>query len=425
MRELIENSNPVLTEIHFSENGAIIATERKPLEESSSEIMHIFFSAGEPSGDNHAAHLINELTRRRPGLRVSGFGGSAMEAAGCHLLFPLTSMAVMGVLAVLPLIWKFYKLVKQAEQYFQRHKPDVVVLIDFPGFNWWIARKAKAAGIPVIYYMPPQLWAWGAWRIGRVRRYVDLVLSGLTFETDWYAERGIPVMYVGHPFFDEVAGHRLDESFCREWTSEETRTVAILPGSRKQEVCRCWPLLLNIVRQLSSRFPNVNFLVANYKETQRQFCLREYEKLQQPLPLTFFVGKTPEIIEIADCAVMVSGSVSLELLARRTPFIALYRTSWLTFLMGKLVITCKFFSLPNLIAGRKIMPEYFSVGNPDPIVDSIVFDMSRWLGDPTTLAEVTAELDQLRSQIQCTGATRRTADVILSWLEKPSGSVAA
>ena len=107
--------------------------------------MHVFFSVGEPSGDHHAAHLIHELTRRRPGLRVSGFGGSAMEQAGCHLLFPLTSMAVMGILAVLPLIWKFYKLVKQAERYFQRHKPDVVVLVDFPGFNWWIARKAKAA----------------------------------------------------------------------------------------------------------------------------------------------------------------------------------------------------------------------------------------------------------------------------------------
>ena len=384
--------------------------------------MHIFFSVGEPSGDHHAAHLIDELTRRRPRLRISGFGGSAMEEAGCHILFPLTSMAVMGVLAVLPLIWKFYKLVKQAERYFKLHKPDVVVLVDFPGFNWWIARKAKAAGIPVIYYMPPQLWAWGSWRIRRVRKNVDLVLSGLTFETDWYAERGIPVMYVGHPFFDEVADHRLDNSFCREWASDETRTVAILPGSRRQEVLRCWPLLLNIVQRLNSRFPNVNFIVANYKESQRQFCVREYEKLQQTLPLSFFVGKTSEIIEISDCSVMVSGSVSLEMLARRTPFIALYRSSWMTYFMGKMVIVCKYFSLPNLIAGRKIMPEYFSVGNPEPVVEQIVTDMSQWLGNPESLAKATAELDELRERIQITGATRRTADVILGWLEKPEQS---
>ena len=384
--------------------------------------MHIFFSVGEPSGDHHAAHLIDELTRRRPRLRISGFGGSAMEEAGCHILFPLTSMAVMGVLAVLPLIWKFYKLVKQAERYFKLHQPDVVVLVDFPGFNWWIARKAKAAGIPVIYYMPPQLWAWGSWRIRRVRKNVDLVLSGLTFETDWYAERGIPVMYVGHPFFDEVADHRLDNSFCREWASDETRTVAILPGSRRQEVLRCWPLLLNIVQRLNSRFPNVNFIVANYKESQRQFCVREYEKLQQTLPLSFFVGKTSEIIEISDCSVMVSGSVSLEMLARRTPFIALYRSSWMTYFMGKMVIVCKYFSLPNLIAGRKIMPEYFSVGNPEPVVEQIVTDMSQWLGKPESLAQATAALDELRDRIQITGATRRTADVILGWLEKPEQS---
>lgn len=283
--------------------------------------MHLFFSVGEPSGDQHAAHLIREITQRRPNVRISGFGGSEMEHAGCHLLFPLTSMAVMGVFAVLPLIWKFYKLVKEAEAYFDRHKPDVVVLVDFPGFNWWIARKAKARGIPVIYYMPPQLWAWGSWRIKRVRKYIDLVLSGLTFETEWYAERGIPVMYVGHPFFDEVAEYKLDEAFCREWTSTDARTVAILPGSRKHEVQRCWPLLLSTMQRLHARFPDVNFLVANYKEIQRKYCISEYEKLQQPLPVSFFVGKTPEIIEIADSAVMVSGSVSLEMLARRTPHV--------------------------------------------------------------------------------------------------------
>jgi len=384
--------------------------------------MHIFFSVGEPSGDNHAAHLIQELRRRRPEIRVSGFGGAAMEQTGCSVLFPLTSMAVMGVVAVLPLIWKFYKLVKQAEAYFRDHKPDLVVLVDFPGFNWWIASKAKAAGIPVIYYMPPQLWAWGSWRIRRVRKSVDLILSGLTFETDWYAERGIPVMYVGHPFFDEVAEHPLDESFCREWTSDETRTVAILPGSRKHEVHRCWPLLLSVVQQLSSRFPQVNFLVANYKEHQKQFCVEEYEKLQQTLPLSFFVSKTPEIIEIADCAIMVSGSVSLEMLARRTPFVAMYRSSWITFIMGRIVIVCKYFSLPNLIAGRLMMPEYFSVGNPQPVIDSIVSDVSGWLENPASLAKATAELDQLRNRIHSTGATCRAADVIISWLEKPSES---
>lgn len=380
--------------------------------------MHVFFSVGEPSGDQHAAHLITELRRRMPSLRVSGFGGPLMEESGCQLLFPLTTMAVMGIFQVLPLISKFFGLVKKAEEYFELHKPDLVVLVDFPGFNWWIAAKAKKAGIPVIYYMPPQLWAWAPWRIKKVRKYVDLILSGLTFETDWYAERGIPVMYVGHPFFDEVAEHPLDESFCREWKSEEAQTVALLPGSRRQEVTRAWPLILEAARKLHAKHPNVNFMVANYKESQRQFCVEEYEKLEETLPISFFVGKTPEIIELADCAIMVSGSVSLEMLARRTPAVVIYRTTWPTYLIAKCLVTVTLMSLPNLIARRKVMPEYLSVGSPTPVIDSIVTDVDGWLSDSQKLAGARQELEQIREQIYVTGATARTAEVIADRLRQ-------
>ncbi len=379
--------------------------------------MHVFFSVGEPSGDQHAAHLIAELKRRRPDLRASGFGGPLMDRAGCGLLFPLTTMAVMGPFQTLPLIWKFFKLVKLAEAYFERHRPDLVVLVDFPGFNWWIASKAKAAGIPVVYYLPPQMWAWAPWRIGRVRKYIDLVLSGLTFETDWYAKRGIPVLYVGHPFFDEVAEHPLDESFRREWKSDSAPTVALLPGSRRQEVTRSWPLLLEAARRLHARHPRVNFLVANYKESQRQFCVEQYEQLQQELPISFFVGKTPEIIDLASCAIMVSGSVSLEMLARRTPAVVLYRTTWPTYFLGKLLVTIKHMSLPNLIAGRKVMPEYLSVGSPAPVTEAIVDDIDRWLSDPRKLEAARDELDQLRQRIYATGATRRVAEILVQRLE--------
>lgn len=380
--------------------------------------MHVFFSVGEPSGDQHAAHLIGELKSRIPNLRVSGFGGPLMEREGCQILFPLTTMAVMGVFQVIPKIAQFYRLYKQAEEYLQRHKPDLVVLVDFPGFNWWIASAARKAGIKVVYYLPPQLWAWAPWRIRKVRRYVDLVLSGLTFETDWYAERNIPVLYVGHPFFDEVADHRMDDSFCREWTSDSTRTVALLPGSRGQEVTRSWPMLLDAARRLHARHPDVHFLVANYKDSQRQYCIRQYENLQETLPISFFVGKTPEIIEIAECAVMVSGSVSLEMLARRTPAVAFYRTTWPTFFLGKMLITCKYMCLPNLIAGRKVMPEYLSVGSPAPLTDFLVDNVDRWLSDRKSLEQAREELNQIRDRIYTTGATRRTAEVIVERLQR-------
>ncbi len=378
--------------------------------------MHVFFSVGEPSGDQHAALLMEELRRRRPEIRITGFGGPRMEQAGCQILFPLTNMAVMGILAVIPKIWEFYKVVLMARDYFARHKPDLVVLIDFPGFNWWIARAAKKQGIPVIYYLPPQLWAWAPWRIRKVHKYVDLVLSGLPFEAEWYALKKVPVLYVGHPFFDEVTQHPLDESFIREWRSERGPTVALLPGSRGHEVTGNWPLMLEVARRITERHPHVQFLVANYKESQRQFCQDVYRKSGLRLPLSFFVGKTPEIIQLSDCALMVSGSVSLEMLARGTPASVLYRTSWFTYCVGKALVTIKYLSLPNLIANRAVMPEHLSVGRREPAIAGATADLDRWLSQPETLAEMRMELAAIRREVGAVGATGRAAEVILSRL---------
>ena len=238
--------------------------------------MHIFFSVGEPSGDLHAAHLIGELKRRCPDLTCSGFGGTSMQQAGCQLLYPLTDLAVMGFLRVLPLLWQFYRLVRQAEQYFADSPPDAVVLVDFPGFNWWIARKAKAAGIPVFYYLPPQLWAWAPWRIRRMRKFVDYVLSGLAFEQQWYAERGVEVQFVGHPFFDEVAVRPLDTGLLEQLAHGGQRVLGVLPGSRKHEVARNWPVMLDVIRRLTVLYPEVRFLVACYKEQFAQHCRQQF-----------------------------------------------------------------------------------------------------------------------------------------------------
>lgn len=374
--------------------------------------MHIFFSVGEPSGDQHAAPLIRAL-RRRGDVRVSGFGGPEMERAGCSLLYPLTGLAVMGIFQVIPLIRQFFRLVRQADEYFARNKPDVVVLIDFPGFNWHVARAAKKHGIPVVYYLPPQMWAWAGWRIHKMRRLVDLVLSGLPFETDWYARKGMPVLYVGHPFFDEVAEHPLDESFCREWKAGSGPTIAVLPGSRTQEVKGCWPIFQRAIEQLSQRFPQARFLVANYRESQRDFCRRELAAARlDALPITFFVGRTPEVVSLADCAMMVSGSVSLELLARKTPAVVTYRCGWLTYLIGRAMVRIRYMSLPNLMAGKELMPEHLCVTNPDAAVAHVVNHLERWLANPAELPRLRAEFDTLHREIGATGATDRVASLL-------------
>lgn len=375
--------------------------------------MHIFFSVGEPSGDQHGAELIHELQRLQPGLRCSGFGGPEMEAAGLQSLFRLTDLAVMGVSQVLPLLNQFTKLVKQARAFLAEERPSAVVLIDFPGFNWWIARAAKAEGIPVYYYCPPQLWAWAPWRIRKVRRLVDCVLSVLPFEAKWYRQRGVAVEYVGHPFFDEVAAHPFQPEQLKEFQTAGLRTIGILPGSRKQEVLRNFPVMLDVMQELYEKHPLIRFDIACYKEWHLAECTSQLQARGVHLPVHLHVGQTPAVIEAADFCLMVSGSVSLELLARKTPAAVLYRGTWLTYVLAKTLITVKYFSLPNLIAGRELMPEFPLVRRRSHQVDRMFTTLDAWLTHPEQLAERQQELSQLADEIVEVGGVRRAAEVLL------------
>lgn len=387
--------------------------------------MRIFFSVGEPSGDQHAAHLIAELRRRVPGIEAVGFGGPLMEQAGGRLLFRMTDLAIMGVFRVIPMLLTFWRLCRQAKRSFDEARPDAVVLVDFPGFNWHVARAAKNRGIPVFYYMPPQLWAWAPWRIGKVRKFVDHVLSGLTFERDWYASRGIDVTYVGHPFFDEVADHPLDEAFLRERRRPGGRNVGILPGSRHLEVTRNGPALLRVMRNLAALHPDVTFRVACYKELHRTLLRRMSDEQGVDLPVEFCVGKTPEVIALADCCLMVSGSVSLELLARRTPAAVIFKGGPLAATLAKWVLTCKYISLPNLLADRLVMPEFFYSGDDAPAVAGITTLLDGWLSDPAALEARRREMADLAGRTATTGATARAAEAILSRLGLGSRTRAA
>jgi len=378
--------------------------------------MHIFFSVGEPSGDQHAAHLIGALRRRRPDLEFSGYGGPQMRQAGCRLDCELTQLAVMGIFQVIPLLWTFFKLIGQAERLFRETRPDAVVLVDFPGFNWWIARKAKAAGIPVFYYLPPQLWAWASWRVRRMRKFVDHILCGLPFEPDWYAERGLSAEYVGHPFFDEAADYKLDQPFCRQWFACDRPIVGILPGSRNHEIEMNFPLQIRIMKRVAAKYPHVQFLIACYKQRHLQRCRELLESHGGNLPVELFLGRTPEIVEVASCCVMVSGSVSLEMLVRGKPAVVVYRVGLMTYALFRMVVRVKSITLPNLIARQKLLPEWCVVFRPERDVRAMSAVIEEWLGSPIKLAQAARELCTLREEIVKVGATARTADRILGHL---------
>ena len=376
--------------------------------------MHLFLSAGEPSGDQHAAHLLTELRRRDPGLKAVGYGGPDLAAAGQQQSFRLTDLAVMGVRAVLPHFQTFFALRDRAAAYFERERPDAVLLVDFPGFHWHLAKAAKAAGVPVIYYLPPQMWAWAPWRVRKVRKYVDHLLCGLPFEPAWYAGRGvgaatgIPCEDVGHPFFDEAAGKRLDQGFLKE--RRTARTVGVLPGSRDREVESNGPVLAAAVRRLAGLHPDVTFRVAAYKPAHAARC----GELFAGIPgVELCTDRTSEVIELAECCLFVSGSVSLELFARRTPGIMVYQTSRLKYWALEKLIVSDSITLPNLFAGEQLYPEFFPPAADCREVTELVRTADNWLSAPARLAEVRLRIEAAADRTVRTGAAANAADAVL------------
>lgn len=375
----------------------------------------VFFSVGEPSGDLHAARLIDEMRRRAPGLRFTGFGGPRMQAAGCEIHYRLVDLAVMGILAVIPLLGRFLSLILLAGRTFDRQRPAAVVLVDFPGFNWWIARQARRRGIPVFYYLPPQLWAWAPWRIRKLRRLVDEVLCCLPFEYDWYRRRNVAAHYVGHPFFDEVADRPLDHGFIaqqREKRGTDGLVVGVLPGSRNAEIEHNFDVQLQVVSRLSRQFPAARFLVAAYRDSQREACEKKLRRSRLELPIEFHVGRTSEIIEAADACLMVSGSVSLEMVARTTPAVVIYRSGRIRCWLARRLLLCPYISLPNLIAGREVLPEFLMGGNDPRAIGRIVEIVSDWLGSSTSRGLAAGELARLTADVGRPGATSRAATAI-------------
>ena len=382
----------------------------------------IFFSVGEPSGDLHASNLIAQLRQMNPGspLVCRGLGGSHMAAAGARIDFDLTQMAVVGWVEVLPKLREFFKVADFAEEILRTTRPRAVVLVDFPGFNWHIAKRAHRLGIPVVYYLPPQLWAWGAWRLKKMKRTVDHVLCNLPFEPQWYAARNMEVEYVGHPFFDEVADKRLDPKFISEWGEHDGVQVAVLPGSRSREVQNIWPMQLAAIREMAARYPQTRFLVAAYRDHHCQSCLQRMTDADRKLNIQFFVGKTSEIIDVADCCLMKSGSVSLELMARGTPAVVTYHVSRSLWVLGKLLTNINSMTLPNMIAGETVMPEFLAVGSTAKATEQVIGALDRLIGDSDARAAQAQQLRALSARYAQPGASRKAAEAVLRLIQSRS-----
>ncbi|HVV99612.1 MAG TPA: lipid-A-disaccharide synthase, partial [Planctomycetaceae bacterium] len=255
---------------------------------------------------------------------------------------------------------------------------------------------------------------------------IDHLLCPLQFEADWYQARGVSAECVGHPFFDEIHERQLDNAFMSTHVGNVAKgspLAGVLPGSRRHEVLNNFPIQLQIAANLHRQIPGAKFLVACYKQSQFEFCRQHLEASKLELPMELCLGRTPEIIEAADACLMVSGSVSLELLARNTPGVVLYHCGPLFYFLGSLMVTCKYMSLPNLIADRPLMPEFIVRGNPAKSIGEMTNVLGNWLTNPAELQARRDEMAALAREVVGTGATSRAADAVLSRLESPARSV--
>ncbi len=406
--------------------------------------MQIFFSVGEPSGDLHGANLIQALRDRHPDWEFVGYGGPKMESAGCRLHADLTQLAVMWLAQALWNIRKFLDLLGRADRYFQDQRPDMVILIDYPGFNWWIARKAKAAGIPVVYYGTPQLWAWAAWRVSKMRRFVDHVLCKLPFEQKWFKDRGCHATFVGHPYFDELRSRTLDRTFVDQQAAMPGPLVTILPGSRTQEIGLNLPEFLRAARLIQQEVPQVRFAIAVFKQQQLEMVKAIVQQRGQEAEV--HVARTAELIYSAHCCLACSGSVSLELLYHTKPSAILYQVSRLGYLVQKVFRKVRYITLVNLLTAddpfadrsagiydpadprdqHVLMPEYLTC--TDRSVD-LAKHLVHWLTDAEQYKHRVDELVALKEQVAQGGASQRAADYISDLVRSAntgaSGTVAA
>lgn len=370
--------------------------------------MQLFVSAGEPSGDLHGANLIRHLRSRCPELRFTGLGGPKMKEAGCELVYPLTDLAVVGIFPVLASLHKFHHVLGLARQSFREDRPDALVMIDFPGFHWWLAGCARKHGIPVSYFVPPQIWSWATWRAGKMRRLCDQVLSSLPFEDVWFRERGIPSRYIGHPYFDEIVAQRLDADFLSKQRAQSGPIVGLLPGSRNGEVRHNIESLIRGAELVHAQRPDVRFLVAAFKPSQAD-TIRD-RLMGSKLPIEVHQGRTPEIIELSHSLMAVSGSVSLEILARSKPAVMVYRHHWFTIALGRMLKRAKYITLVNLLADRVMFPEYFGSQCLGPRMAEHVL---HWLNDEKAYRKLCGELATLRGEVMKPGACDRASDAVL------------
>lgn len=371
--------------------------------------------AGEASGDLHGAGLAREIRKADPSIALCGVGSVRMREAGVTMLADASDISVVGLTEVIKHLGGIFRTYRALKSFLTRERPDLLVLIDLPDFNILLGKAAKKIGIPIVYYISPQVWAWRKGRIKTIARLVNAMIVIFPFEEPLYRKEGVDVRYVGHPLTDVVGSSLTKEEAKKQLGLDPARrTVALLPGSRKTEIVNLLPEMLAAAKILLSRFQDLQFVLPVAPTLGHDFIGAFVKKSGVPVTLTG--GKVYDALQGADAAIVASGTATLETGLMGVPMVIVYRISDLTYyILSKLVSGVEHVGLVNIVAGKRLVPELIQHdANALNMADAI----TRMLEDAAFHEQIRSGLAGVRAKLGSQGASGRAAAVVIEMLRK-------
>jgi len=368
----------------------------------------VMIVAGEASGDQHGAKLVAEMRRSNPAIFYCGIGGKAMASAGVRILVDTADLTVVGITEVIAKLPVVYRSLAVAKRLLQSLKPDLLILIDFPDFNLRVAATARKLGIPVLYYISPQIWAWRRGRVKKIGKLVSHMAVILPFEADFYSTHGIPVTFVGHPLLDRITGDE-GEGDTDEDSAEHT-LIGLLPGSREVEIKRLLPVMLDAAERMHKQDPRLKFAVSVAPTVERK--LLEAMIKGRGGDGSISLSETPVERLFAMCRLVVaaSGTVTLQAAIAGTPMVIIYKVSQISYWLGRALIRVDHIGMINLIAGRRLVPELIQDQATAVNISDQVFGL---LNDEKRLTQLKKDLLTAGQLLGGPGASRRVAQIAL------------
>ncbi len=375
---------------------------------ASADSRQVFIIAGEASGDLHASMFIRALKALAPGIEISGIGGPGMIREGMRPLFPSSDLAVVGLVEILGHLGPILKAFRRTIRYLKDVRPQLLVLVDYPEFNMLVARKARKLGIPVFYYITPQVWAWRQGRVRRLKKLVDKMAVIFPFEQDFFRSRGLDATFVGHPLLDVVKMDMTREQFrAFHGIPEDAPLIGLLPGSRHSEVERLLPIMLETARHVAEKRKNARFILPLAPSIDPDSVPVEDINAAG---VVLVKDKNYDAMGACDALLLASGTVALEAAILNIPMVVTYKVSPFTYRLGRALIKVPYVSLTNLVAGREVVPEILQ----DQAVPDVLCPALLKLLEPDVNKRIRAQLNEVKDALGSPGAADRAAALALS-----------